>query len=227
MRMRGLGQQPSCLQPHDQVLRNHSVGKQMQRGGLRARDWLAVMRMSKSFGEFLAYSIWHVEVAVVVEHAGVGQFEFAIELAAAVVFLDELARTDIRLADIYRGRGDTTAGGRGVEIVVALLDVFAVVAFAVGQTEQPFFENRIAAVPERERKAEPAFTIGNAQAGHLHPSDRRGCGPDRGGNIPSSFRWRNNLRGRCPIGVRRGMVPNVSSSRRDWRLRPDEEIRHP
>src|SRR5262249_49474706 len=39
-------------------------------------------------------------------------------------------------------------------IVVILLDVLAVVAFAVGQAEKPLLEERIAPIPKRDRHAE-------------------------------------------------------------------------
>jgi hypothetical protein len=38
-------------------------------------------------------------------------------------------------------------GRRRIEIIVVFLDVFAVVAFGVGQSEQPLLEDRILAVP--------------------------------------------------------------------------------
>ena len=55
------------------------------------------------------------------------------------------------------------AGRSGIEIEVAFLDVFAVIPFAIRQTKQPFFENRIMAVPKRQRKAKPALAVGNAE----------------------------------------------------------------
>jgi hypothetical protein len=40
--------------------------------------------------------------------------------------------------------------GRGViEVKVVLFDIFAVIAFAVGQTEQTFLQDGVAAVPQR------------------------------------------------------------------------------
>jgi len=44
-------------------------------------------------------------------------------------------------------------GRSGIEIVVQLLDVFAVISFVARNTKEAFFENRIYAVPECERKA--------------------------------------------------------------------------
>ena len=51
---------------------------------------------------------------------------------------------------------------RAVEVEVVLLHVLAVIAFAVGQAEQPLLENRILAVPEGEGEAEPLLVVGDA-----------------------------------------------------------------
>src|SRR5690242_12775815 len=53
---RGFGQQPSCLQPQDQVLRNHKVGSKCS-GAESGPRLLAVTRMAISLGDCLAYSI--------------------------------------------------------------------------------------------------------------------------------------------------------------------------
>ncbi len=50
---------------------------------------------------------------------------------------------------------------RAVEVKVIFLHVFAVIALAVGQSEEPLFENWISAVPESQRKAEMLFGIGD------------------------------------------------------------------
>ena len=60
--------------------------------------------------------------------------------------------------------------GRGVEEVVQLLDVLAVVAFGVGQAEQPLLEDRVSAVPQRHREAEPLLVIGEAAEAVLAPA---------------------------------------------------------
>src|SRR4029450_8966661 len=50
---------------------------------------------------------------------------------------------------------------RAIEVEVVLLHVLAMVAFAVGQPEEPLFENRILAVPEGQAEAEVLLVIGN------------------------------------------------------------------
>ena len=58
----------------------------------------------------------------------------------------------------------------GVEVIVQLLDVFTVVAFAVGQAEKPLLEDRVAAVPERQREAKAAPIVGPAGDSIFTPS---------------------------------------------------------
>src|SRR5688500_15574913 len=50
-------------------------------------------------------------------------------------------------------------GRRRVEVIVQLFYVFAVVAFAVREAEEPLFEDRIFFIPEREGEAEPLLAI--------------------------------------------------------------------
>jgi len=50
---------------------------------------------------------------------------------------------------------------RGVQVVIELLDVLAVIAFPVGEPEQPLLEDRVAAVPECQGKTQPLLAVGN------------------------------------------------------------------
>ena len=54
------------------------------------------------------------------------------------------------------------AGGRGVEVVVILFDVFAVIPFPVGEAEKPLFEDRIFFVPQRERETDVLMAVAEA-----------------------------------------------------------------
>src|SRR5688500_2675150 len=59
---------------------------------------------------------------------------------------------------------------RRIEVEVVLLDVLAVIPFAVRQTEQPFLQDRVLAVPERQRKAQLLLVIGDAGQAVLAPA---------------------------------------------------------
>ena len=59
---------------------------------------------------------------------------------------------------------------RAVEIEVILLDIFAVVAFTVGQAEQALLDDRVIAVPQGKREAKLLTVIGNAGDPVLAPA---------------------------------------------------------
>ena len=50
-------------------------------------------------------------------------------------------------------------GRRAVEVEIILFDILAVVPFAVGKSEETLLQNRVLAVPQRERKAEPLLVV--------------------------------------------------------------------
>jgi hypothetical protein len=59
---------------------------------------------------------------------------------------------------------------RAVEIEVVVLDVFPVVALAVGEPEQPFLHDRVHAVPQGHRKAEDLPVVRDAAEPVLTPA---------------------------------------------------------
>jgi hypothetical protein len=66
--------------------------------------------------------------------------------------------------------------GRGaVQVEVVLLDVLAVVALAVGQPEHPLLQQRVPAVPQRQRETQPLLVVadaGDAVLAHRYARDR-------------------------------------------------------
>jgi hypothetical protein len=54
-------------------------------------------------------------------------------------------------------------GRRAVEVEVILLDILAMVAFAVDEPEQAFLEDRILAIPQGQRKAQGLVVIAEAR----------------------------------------------------------------
>src|SRR5205085_5146869 len=60
--------------------------------------------------------------------------------------------------------------GRAVEVVIELLDVLAVVAFGIGEPEQPFLQDRVAAVPQCQAKAEQQLIVAKAADPVLAPA---------------------------------------------------------
>src|SRR5262245_13048152 len=67
-------------------------------------------------------------------------------------------------------------GRRRVEVEVVLLHILAVISFGVGQSEQPFLENRIVVVPQREREAKVDAVVRESRDAVLAPAIYPGAG---------------------------------------------------
>jgi hypothetical protein len=103
--------------------------------------------------------------------AGVEQLEFVVLPPALGIDRDELVvgKRALRiLVEILHVR----VRGRGIEVEVVLLHVLAVIALAVGQAEQPFLEDRVTPVPQRNREAEPLLVVRDAGEPVLAPAIR-------------------------------------------------------
>ncbi len=74
------------------------------------------------------------EVAARVEDSRVSEFKFALRLAAPLVFLDEACVRKFRLRILVE-RLQVGVRGRGIQIEVALLAVFAVIAFVARESK--------------------------------------------------------------------------------------------
>ena len=116
----------------------------------------------------MAYSTNDVEVAVVVEHAGVDELVLELLARAARVGRDQIVVREGRLRVLVEPL-HVRVGRRGVEIEVVLLDVLAVVPFGVAQAEEPLLQDRILAVPERQRETQPLLQVGEAGEPVLAP----------------------------------------------------------
>ena len=110
-----------------------------------------------------------VEVAALVEDAGVEQLELRLAPAAPRVLLDETLVRERRLRILVE-KLHVGMGGRGVEIEVVLLDVFAVVALRAGQPEETLFEDGVAPVPEGQRETEPLVVVRDTSQPVLAPA---------------------------------------------------------
>ena len=111
----------------------------------------------------------HVEVAVVVEDARVGQLVLAVRQAAPARLLHQLRVGEGRLGVLVERR-QPAVGGRGVEVVVGLLHVLAVVALGTGEAEQALLQDRVAPVPQRQREGHAALAVAQAEQPVLAPA---------------------------------------------------------
>jgi hypothetical protein len=147
------------VRPHDHVLRNQSVGSRWS-----GADQEIVRRGLRVLDE-------DVEVPVLVEDAGVDELELSVELSAAAVFLHQ-AHVGIFGLRVFVQRAHPRVSRRGVEVVVTLFHVLAVVAFRPGEAEEALLQDRIASVPEGEREAQPSFAVRDSQEAVLSPPIR-------------------------------------------------------
>src|SRR5205085_11034188 len=61
---------------------------------------------------------------------------------------------------------------RAVEVKIIFLHILAVVAFAIDQSEQTFLQNRICAVPKRERETKTLLVVRNSGQSVFAPAVR-------------------------------------------------------
>ena len=110
-----------------------------------------------------------VEVAATVEDPGVEDLELGILLPPPPVLLDQPGVRELRLGVLVEHL--EIGGGRGgIQVVVELLDVLAVVPLVPGQAEEPLFQDRIAPVPEGEGQTEPLVLVAEAADPVLPPA---------------------------------------------------------
>src|SRR5262249_19116794 len=106
----------------------------------------------------------YVSVFVVGKDAGVEQLVFKRERVrlAPAVFLHEIRIRKCSMRVLVEGL-HVAVGGYIIQIEVILLHIFPVISFAVSEPEKAFLENRVVAVPERQRKAKPGFLVADAK----------------------------------------------------------------
>ena len=103
-----------------------------------------------------------------IESAGVDQLVFGVEAAPGRVLRDEIL-VGIGALGIVVTPAVPRVGGGGVQVPPVFLDVLTVVALRAGQAEWPFFQDRVAAIPQRQAQAEALLDIAEAGQGVLAP----------------------------------------------------------
>ncbi len=109
-----------------------------------------------------------VEVAILVEHAGVEQLVLELRAAPAAAGVNQVRVGKGRLRVLVEVL-HVRVGRRAVEVEIVLLDVLAVVAFAVGQAEQALLQDGVVSVPQGQREAEPLVVVRDAGQAVLAP----------------------------------------------------------
>jgi hypothetical protein len=100
----------------------------------------------------------HVEIPILIEDPGVQQLVLHLLLAPAAVSGQEVPIRERPLRILVLTL-HIRVRRRAVHVEPILLDVLTVVALAIGQPEHPLLENRVRAVPQRQRQAQPLTLI--------------------------------------------------------------------
>src|SRR5580658_2444278 len=111
----------------------------------------------------------HVEVAALAKYSGVNQLILGIVTRALCVFIDQLRVRKCRLG-IFVQKFQVGARRRGVEIVVVLLDVLAMIPFAIREAEEPLLQDRVLFIPESQSEADVLMAVADATQAVLTPT---------------------------------------------------------
>ena len=115
--------------------------------------------------------------------------------------------------------------GRGIQVVVALLDIFAVIALVAAQAEEALFEDGIAPIPERERETQALMVVADAGDAVLAPAVGAQVRVLEREIFPGACRRRCSLRGRCPRRARKDRDPSAASAAPAGRRRSGDVAR--
>ena len=111
----------------------------------------------------------NIKVAIAVKHPCIEQLILRVMSIALAIFLYELMVGEgglgIFIEILHVGMG----GGR-VEVEVIFFNVLPMIAFIAGEAKEPFFQDRITAIPERQGKTQPLVVIGDASETVLTPA---------------------------------------------------------
>jgi hypothetical protein len=113
----------------------------------------------------------HVEVAVVVEDSGVEQFVLRVVPPAALALLAQFLVREARVRVLVEELQVRVRRG-GVEVVVHLLHVFAVIPLLVLQPKESLLEDRVFAVPQRDRETQVLHVVADPAEAVLAPPVR-------------------------------------------------------
>src|ERR1700676_1085299 len=112
-----------------------------------------------------------IEVAVVIEDVGVDQLTLGIVPGAPAVLLDEL-RIGKRPLWVLVEHLQVRMRRRGIQVVIELLDVLAMIGLIVGEAEETLLQNRVMAIPQRHRQAQVLLVVADACDRVLAPAIR-------------------------------------------------------
>ena len=112
----------------------------------------------------------HVVIAIVVKDAGVEQLKLRLTPPPTAVLAHKPSVGELPLR-VFVEHLQIGMRGCRIEVVIQLLDVLAVVALRIGQPEEALFEDRVAAIPQHQREAQPLQLIAEARNAVLSPAE--------------------------------------------------------
>ena len=111
----------------------------------------------------------HVEVAVLVEDPGVEELVLHLPLATAPVRGNQVVVGELPLRVLVLAPHVRVRRG-AVQVEPVLLDVLPVVALPVGEAEHPLLEDRVRAVPQRQRQTQALALVADPRDAVLAPA---------------------------------------------------------
>ena len=110
----------------------------------------------------------YIKIAIAVEDAGIKQLILHVAAVACPIGLDQvpvwkgLLRILVQILHVRVSRS-------AVQIIVVFLDIFAVIALTVGESEQAFLQDGVLAVPHGQGEAQQLLVIADASQPVLTP----------------------------------------------------------
>ena len=146
--------------------RRQHVDRRSLRSAVRDRDadGNILLRLLRIFDK-------DIEVAPVLEDPAIFQLKLRQLAPAPRIFRHQPRVGKLRLR-IFVERAHVGVRRRGVEIPVPFLHILAVIALRIGQSEEAFFQKRIAPIPQREPKTHPALAVADPEQPILAPPIR-------------------------------------------------------
>src|SRR5262245_5731647 len=102
-----------------------------------------------------------VAVAIAIKHSRLEQLILQVMSIALAVFLDKLTVGEGGLGIFVEILHVGVGGGR-VEVEVIFLDVLPMIALTASEAKEPFFQDWVTAIPQRQGETEALVIIGNA-----------------------------------------------------------------
>ena len=123
----------------------------------------------------MAYLDKHIPVPVLVQGVSIEKLVFR-DLAPTILVLANQLVVGIGALGVLVQKLHVRVRRGGVQIVVQLLDVLAMISLGARHAEKTLFEHAVVLVPQRESKAQPLVVVAEACDAVFAPAVRAGAG---------------------------------------------------